>query len=131
MFVGLGVDIVDIPRARRMLEEHGDRILARVCTPAEAAYVRSHIDGAQNLAVRLAAKEATFKALAGSVDARTIGWREIEVVAADGGPPGLTLHGRAQSRLRELGATRAVLSLSHGDSVAVAVVLIQGTSHPA
>jgi holo-[acyl-carrier protein] synthase len=130
MFVGLGVDIVDIPRARRMLDTYGDRILARVCTAAEAAYVRSHVDGAQHLAVRLAAKEATFKALAGSVDARTIGWREIEVISADGGPPGLMLHGRAQSRLSELGATGALLSLSHGDAVAIAVVLIQGTSQP-
>ena len=126
MFIGLGVDVVDISRARKLLSAYGDRILARVCTPAEAEYVRSHIDGSQHLAVRLAAKEATYKALAGSMDARSIGWREIEVVAADGGPPGLALHGRARERMAALNAASALLSLSHSDLSAVAVVLIQG-----
>jgi holo-[acyl-carrier protein] synthase len=128
MVIGIGVDIVDIARARHMLHAYGDRILARVCTPAESEYVRSHFDGAQYLAVRLAAKEATYKALAGSVEARSIGWREIEVIAADGGPPGLALHGRARERMNVLHATHALLSLSHSDTSAVAVVLIQGTA---
>jgi holo-[acyl-carrier protein] synthase len=119
------VDVVEIERARRLLREYGDRLLARVCTEAEAAYVRSHIDGAQRLAVRLAAKEAAFKALSGSLAARQIGWREIEVVAADGGPPGLVFHARARDRALELQAGRQLLSLSHSDSTAVAVVVIE------
>ena len=53
MIVGIGVDVVEIARARRLLRAYGDRLLARVCTAAEAAYVRSHVDGAQHLAVSL------------------------------------------------------------------------------
>lgn len=121
----MGVDLVDIARARRMLATYGDRMLARVCTAGETAYINAHADGAQHLAVRLAAKEAAFKALAGSADARAIGWKEIEVVAAEGGPPRLAFHGRAQARATVLSVTGALLSLSHGDSVAVAVVLLQ------
>jgi holo-[acyl-carrier protein] synthase len=126
VIIGLGVDIVDIVRARRMLERFGARILARVCTVRESEYVTSHIDGSHQLAVRLAAKEAAFKALSGSVEARTIGWKEIEVLAANGGPPGLAFHGRAGARMRALGGSSAMLSLTHSDSAAVAVVLIQG-----
>lgn len=128
MIVGIGVDVVEIARVRRMLQDYGDRLLTRVCTEAEAAYVRSHTDGAQRLAVRLAAKEAAFKALAGSLAARGIGWREIEVVAADGGPPGLVFHARAAARVLELRAGRPFLSLSHSDATAVAVVVIEAVS---
>ena len=125
MIIGLGVDLVDIARARRMCELYGDRIFARVCTPGETEYITSHADGAQHLAVRLAAKEAGFKALAGSDDARAIGWKEIEVVGTPGGPPRLVFHGRARARAHELGVTNALVSLSHGDAIAIAVVLLQ------
>lgn len=124
MIIGIGIDVVEIARARRLLRAYGDRFLARVCTAGEAAYIRSHVDGAQHLAVRLAAKEAAFKALAGSLDARGIGWREIEVVASDGGPPGLVFHDRARDRAVALNAGPLFLSLSHSDSTAVAVVVI-------
>ncbi|HYV99093.1 MAG TPA: holo-ACP synthase [Gemmatimonadaceae bacterium] len=125
MVIGLGIDVVDIPRARRMLDAHGDRLLGRVCTAQEISYIKSHLDGSRHLAVRLAAKEAAFKALAGSLEARAISWREIEVVSADGGPPSLTLHGRAFTRMQDIRGVDARLSLTHSDAVAVAIVLIQ------
>jgi holo-[acyl-carrier protein] synthase len=125
VIVGLGVDIVEIARAARLLESYGGRALARTCTDAEAAYVRARPRPAQHFAARLAAKEAAFKALAGSERARLVGWREIEVIAADGGPPGLRLHGTARERGDELGVRGAWLSISHGDSSAVAVVVLE------
>jgi holo-[acyl-carrier protein] synthase len=126
MIIGIGVDIVDIGRVRRMLDEHGDRILRRLCTRAEIEYVQDRANEAQHVAVRVAAKEAAFKALAGTAEASTIGWSEIEVVPADGGPPRLAFHGRAQQRAEELGVARTWLSLSHGDGSAVAMVVLEG-----
>lgn len=125
--IGLGVDIIDIARVRRLFGTHGDRALGRLCTDAEAAYVRLQHDGAQHLAVRLAAKEAAYKALSGTHEARRIGWREIEVVLSESGIPSLVFHGRAAARARELGTEHAFVSLSHSDSTAIAVVLLQRT----
>lgn len=125
MIVGIGIDLVDIGRAERMLSSYGERALARTCTPAEAEYVLARARPAQHLAARLAAKEAAFKALAGSIDARQVGWAEIEVVPADGGPPSLAFHGRARTRAAELGVRRAWLSLSHSDTTAVAMVVLE------
>jgi holo-[acyl-carrier protein] synthase len=127
MILGLGVDIVDIGRARRMYQDWGDRLLVRVCTPTEAAYVRSRADAAPHLAARLAAKEAAYKALAGSLSARAIGWKELEVISDGASPPALVLHGRARARAAELGAAEPLLTISHSDGAAVAVVLIQTT----
>lgn len=126
MILGIGIDVVDIVRARRMLDTYGDRILQRTCTAAEADYVRSHADGAHRFAARLAAKEAAFKALAGSPDARAIGWREIEVEFIVGGPPRLVLHGRADERARHIGMRRSWLSMTHSDISAVATVILEG-----
>ena len=66
MIVGLGVDIVEIGRVERLLDAHGKRALQRLFTPNESAYCQAKLRPAQHFAARLAAKEATFKALSGS-----------------------------------------------------------------
>ena len=125
MIVGVGIDLVDVARVERMLAAKGDRVLKRLCTEREAAYVRSRHFGAASFAARLAAKEAAYKALAGTEDARGIGWREIEVVSADKGPPSLVLHGAALRRANELGAIRLLVSLTHTATSAAAIVIVE------
>ena len=77
--VGVGVDLVEVSRARAMLADKGAHVFDRLLTPAEAEYCRSRPDPAEHVAVRLAAKEAVYKALQGSDAARGIGWRDIEL----------------------------------------------------
>jgi holo-[acyl-carrier protein] synthase len=125
MIVGVGIDVVDIARVERMLEERGAHARRRLFTDGELAYADARARVAQSLAVRLAAKEAAFKAFAGTDDARAIGWREIEVITHDDGRPALVFHGRAAARAAELGVARAWVSLSHGDRSAHAVVVLE------
>ena len=125
MVAGLGIDLVDIARVERMLSDKGQRVLDRLFTPDEVAYAMARVRPAMHLAARLAAKEAAFKALAGSDDARLIGWREVEVVARDGHSPTLILTGRADLRARELGIEHLWLSLTHTDSTAAATVVLE------
>jgi holo-[acyl-carrier protein] synthase len=126
MIAGVGIDLVEIARVERLLDGKGDRAIARLFTDAEVTYARSRARPAMHLAARLAAKEAAFKALTGSDDARLIGWREVEVVSPEGGgAPALRFHGRAEARARELGVSRAHLSLTHTDGTAGAVVVLE------
>jgi holo-[acyl-carrier protein] synthase len=125
MIVGVGIDAIDIPRVERMFEARRDRMLARLFTPDELVYLSSKSFPAQHLAVRLAAKEAAYKALAGNDLARAIGWRDIEVFSRGDGSPELRLHGKAQARYAELGATAVHVSLSHSQATAVAVVIVE------
>lgn len=125
MIIGVGIDLVDVARARRLLEAKGERALARLCTEREAAYVRAHPLGAPSFAARLAAKEAAYKALAGTEDARGIGWRDIEVERAEDGKPSLLLHGLARQRAEALGVARMHVSLTHTDTSAGAVVILE------
>ena len=125
MIAGIGIDLVDIARVERMLEEKGERVLEKLFTADEVSYAMARSRPAMHLAARLAAKEAAFKALAGSDDARLIGWREVEVVARRGHAPTLVLSGRADTRARELGIQHLWLSLTHTDSAAAATVVLE------
>lgn len=127
MILGVGIDIVDLARVRSMVDDLGaDRVYKRLLTDGERAYCERMADPIHHVAARLAAKEAAFKALAGTMDAREIGWREIEVVHDDHRRPHLQLHGRGAARGEELGVRRAHLSMTHGDTSAVAIVVLEG-----
>jgi len=123
--VGVGVDLVEVSRVGAIIADKGARVFERLLTPAERAYCESRPDPATHVAVRLAAKEAAYKALQGSESARGIGWRDIEVIRAPDGRPDLVLSGLAQARARALGVRRVLLSLSHTHLAAVAVVVLE------
>jgi holo-[acyl-carrier protein] synthase len=123
--LGVGVDLVEVERVRRMLAEKGSHVFDRLLTPGEAAYCRSKADPAESVAVRLAAKEAVYKALQGSPDARGIGWRDIEVVRGEDGRPDVALAGLAAQRAQALGVARVFVSLSHTHAVAVATAVVE------
>ncbi len=123
MIVGLGLDLVSIPRFERFLERRGERGLRRVFTPGELAYCGSLPAPAASFAARFAAKEAFLKALGtGLVDHR---WTDVEVVRADSGEPSLRLHGGAAEAARSRGATTCHLSLTHTAELAGAVVVLE------
>ena len=125
MIVGIGVDLVEIARMKRLLDNKGERVLTRLFTRTEREYAESHPEPARQLAARAAAKEAAFKALAGNDLARAIGWRELEVVSRYHQAPVLLLHGRAAERATELGVVRVHLSITHTDLTAAAFVIAE------
>ena len=125
MIVGIGIDAVDIDRVERMFAQNGERMLHRLFTGEELSYIVGKAHPAQHLAVRLAAKEAAYKALAGNELARGIGWRDVEVMSRADGAPVLRLHGRAEQRFEELEGTSMHVSLTHSMTTAVAVVVVE------
>ncbi len=125
--LGVGVDLVEVSRVSAIIADKGARVFERLLTPAERAYCESRPDPATHVAVRLAAKEAVYKALQGSDAARAIGWREIEVIRLPDGRPDVVLAGAAARRAAELGVSRVLLSLSHTHVAAVAVALLVGS----
>jgi holo-[acyl-carrier protein] synthase len=123
--IGIGIDLVEIERVERLLEWKGDRALKRLFTFREVDYAARRAQPARSYAARLAAKEAAFKALAGSELARAIGWRDLEVLIHSDGSPSLELHGPARRRAAELGITRILLTMTHTNTTAAAVVVLE------
>jgi holo-[acyl-carrier protein] synthase len=125
MIVGVGFDLVAITRVEEMLARKEQRALDRLFTKHEQEYALARARPAMHLAARLAAKEASFKALTGSDEAKLIGWKEAEVVRGSEGPPVLKFTGRAALRAVELGVVKVFLTLSHTDDTAGAVVILE------
>ena len=125
MVLGLGTDLIEIPRIQASIERYGDQFLQRVFTPGEIAYcLRKKRNAAESFAARFAAKEAGAKAL-GTGISQGISWREIEVRRAPGQRPELEFSGRAAERAKRMGIRTISLSLTHSRDVAMAVVLLE------
>ena len=119
MIVGIGVDLVDIPRFERALSRT-PRLLERLFAPAERPLP------ARSLAARYAANEALIKALGGSDG---VHWTEIEITPESSGRPWFTLSGSTALAVAERGITTLHLSMSHDAGLATAYVLAE--SEPA
>lgn len=122
---GHGVDIVDIPRVQRMLQEHGRAMLTRVFTAEERRECEKDVRVASRLAARFAAKEAAMKAL-GTGLADGITWHDVSVANDDAGAPHLVVVGRAAELAAEQGVSSWMVSLSHTGEYAVASVIALG-----
>ncbi|HZX61488.1 MAG TPA: holo-ACP synthase [Candidatus Methylomirabilis sp.] len=122
MIVGVGTDLVSIPRMRAALARHRDRLCRRLYTAEERAEGEARPVPEVHFASRFAAKEAVLKAL-GTGWGRKIAWREIEVIGPRGKVPEVRLSGRARLAAEERGVRRLHLSLSHDGDYAVAVVV--------
>jgi holo-[acyl-carrier protein] synthase len=114
----VGIDLIEIPRIQRALDDFGERFLCRVYTPRERDRYRTRIS---ELAARFAAKEAISKALGTGI--RGIKWREMEVVPNTRGKPIVVLHGTAAERAALLGITDFDISLTHSRTDAMAFVV--------
>jgi holo-[acyl-carrier protein] synthase len=118
--VGIGTDLVDLERFRRVLERTPS-IVDRLFTVDEQAYARKRRDPTEPLAARFAAKEAFLKAL--GLGLGSVGFHEVEVVRAESGEPSLRLHGAAARQAIARDVDRFFVTLSHTTHVAQAVVL--------
>ena len=113
---GIGVDVVDVTRVRRMLQRH-PTFPDRVFTAGEVAYCMGKREPAPCLAARWAAREACRKALGG---VRRMRWHEVRVDRAPSGAPRLLLEGAVKARADHLGVSEVLVSFTHERDTAVA-----------
>lgn len=124
MIYGTGIDIVDITRFERFVEENNRPLFERLFTTAEMEYCTARKRSAQHFALRFAAKEAFLKAL-GTGLRDGLSWRHIEVVHDHYGKPELKLSGEAEHLFTTNGLKRCFLSLSHDGDCAIASVILE------
>lgn len=123
MIVGLGIDIVEVARIGSALE-NSEPMIRRVFTEAEIQYCLDRKNKYQHFAARFAAKEAALKALGTGWQAG-IRWRDVEISVGNSGKPELAFYGKAKEFFSNCGATSVLLSLTHTQSYAVAVVILE------
>jgi len=122
---GIGVDLVECARIQHSLDRFGDRFLKRVFTEGEIKYSMSMKFPARHLAARFAAKEAVSKAF-GTGIGKSMGWKDIDVRKKPSGEPFLVFSGGAEQLAMERNVNQALITLSHTDNYAVAMVVMEG-----
>jgi holo-[acyl-carrier protein] synthase len=122
VIVGIGIDVVDVPRFEATLARTPG-LLDRVFAPEERVTDAGHPRTATSLAARFAAKEAIAKALGAPVG---LAWHDAEVVSEETGRPRFDLRGTVAAQAEAMGATSVHVSLSHDAGIASAVVVLEG-----
>ena len=127
MIVGVGVDLAEVERIRKALEDPriGKRFRERVFTPKEIQYCEKKRRGRyESYAGRFAAKEAVMKALGRGWSAQ-VRWLDIEVTRARSGKPEIVLHDKTARLAEELGIRRWALSITHTATHGLAYVVAE------
>ena len=114
-----GIDLVDFPRIKDMVEQHGERFVNRVFTATEQAYAEANKARIEKLAGRFAAKEAILK-LMGTGWRGKIAWTDIEIVNNPAGQPEVTLTGEVEKIANRLGIKHISISITHTANFAIA-----------
>ena len=123
MTIAIGTDIVEIKRIADALERQGDKFVQRILTESEIAEYRGRGNSVAFLAKRFAAKEAIVKAL-GTGIGRGISFQHMVISNNAKGTPLVELQENAAERLKQLGGSKVLLSLSDEKNYALAYVAI-------
>jgi holo-[acyl-carrier protein] synthase len=121
--LGIGTDLVECERFRLALERR-PRIAERLFSDAEREYSFRHREPVPRLAARFAAKEAVMKAM--GVGLWKFALRDVEVTRLPSGQPEIALYDKAAALAEERGVSSWLLTLTHTDSMAMAVAVALG-----
>jgi len=126
LIVGVGIDLVEIDRVKKLLEQpHGERFAERVLTPEERELATSRGGRwAEYVAGRFCAKEAVVKALGCGIG-RQVGFQDIVVVPDASGKPVCRLSEAAWGRLGRSRPLRIHLSITHSATMASAYAIAE------
>ncbi len=117
--VGLGVDLAEVSRVRRLLRKSPESFRRRCFTDAEWEYASRYPDPSERLAARFAGKEAVMKSM--FTGYKRIPWKDIEITG--GGPPGVNLSGKAKKRADMLGIVDIKITITHTGGNAMVFVI--------
>lgn len=124
MIIGIGTDIVHIPRIATILAYKRERFLQRILSPSERKLFEEAPKQAEFLAARFAAKEAAVKAM-GTGFRQGVSYLQISVHWEVSGKPTLVFADKAAAIVNQLQMKRAHLTITHEREYALAFVVLE------
>ena len=121
MVRSIGIDIVEVDRIRKDVDQFGRRFVSRILGVNELELFDKRQDKLLFLAGRFAAKEAVIKALGQYLEKRPA-YCVLEVINNPSGRPELSL---PPSILEKLKGATCLISISHEKNYATAVAIIE------
>ncbi|MDR3604846.1 MAG: holo-ACP synthase [Syntrophaceae bacterium] len=127
MIVGVGIDLVSVSRMKKILgQAWALRFVERVFTPQEIAQCSKTLKPEEGFAGRFAAKEAAVKAL-GTGFSGGISPKQIMITGSVKRKPSILLSLMAKKVAESMGIDNIVVSISHTDGIASAIVIMEKT----
>lgn len=124
--IGLGTDIVNINRIKKIYSKYGNQFLNKILTESEKKSQKklSRFKNVSTIAKRFAAKEAISKAI-GYGFSNGIHFKDIEIYNDESGKPYANLNGKAKTIVNKISKKYNIfLTLSDDKPWAVATALI-------
>ena len=124
----MGIDLVSVSRIKKILGQvWAHRFVERVFTPQEIAQCSKTINPEERFAGKFAAKEAAVKALGTGF---SLGISPNQIMITDGVKqrPSILLSLMAKKVAESKGIDNIVVSISHTDGMASAIVIMEKTS---
>ena len=116
---GIGIDVVEIDRIERMLDDYGQRFAEKVFTEGERSYCGSGTRPALHFAARFAAKEAVAKAFGTGIGSQ-LEWLDMDIQRNEAGAPKLVLSGAGRDFAEANKIGEIMISLTHARDYAAA-----------
>jgi len=129
MIFGIGVDVLEAARVKKLYDKYGDHFVERLLMPAERAQLSKTKRTERFLAMRFAAKEAIVKAM-GTGFAHGIWIRDVGIVQNAWGRPEVVYSTRGEKVRRQLGIGGGHVTLTDEAGLIVAVAVLE-TAEPA
>ena len=124
MIYGVGTDLVDIERVRKILSQNRDGFVKKVLSEHEQALFTNKADSAAYCAKRFAAKDAFAKAL-GTGIGRVVSFQDLTVRNNENGKPHFIPSEKLRQFLVEKNIKQAHLSISDESKNAIAFVVLE------
>jgi len=124
MIYGVGTDLVNIDRVKKILSKNRDGFIKRVLSEHEQALFTNKADNAAYCAKRFAAKEAFAKAL-GTGIGKIVSFQDLTVRNNENGKPYFIPSEKLRLYLLEKCINQAHLSISDESQNAIAFVVLE------
>ena len=127
MIYGIGTDLVNIERVKKILSKNREGFIKRVLSEHEQALFANKADSAAYCAKRFAAKEAFAKAL-GTGIGRVVSFQDLTIRNTENGKPHFIPSEKLRQYLVEKNIKQAHLSISDESQNAIAFVVLEVNS---
>ena len=124
MIYGIGTDLVNIERVKKILSKNREGFIKRVLSEHEQALFANKADSAAYCAKRFAAKEAFAKAL-GTGIGRVVSFQDLTIRNNENGKPHFIPSEKLRLYLVDKKIKQAHLSISDESQNAIAFVVIE------
>ena len=120
--VGMGSQVLECTRVRKLIDQHGEAFLKQVYTEREVRFCNGKKQSTEQFTALWAAKEAVFRCL-GTTWKRGTNWTDVEVVWENGGLPQIAVSGPTRDLMTARGINHILVSMAFCREFATATTL--------